>query len=1546
MSKGRTFPLEWPVRGVADDQAHVKQRELTTPRAKNVRTLQPITDRAQGGQRPGYTDFASAALVSGSRVQALGSVVTDLSKLRYSGFSTNSIERKWGQVTVGNKTVLALAVDDQDYVYALDMPGSFSRFTREGELEGTYFIALPTSERLVRRIQLDREGNVYVASTDKSGDNHSRVWKYKKVEDGDSHYFSPVWDFGLPSGIRDFKVHGGQLVIAKTNPDLATHASFAAIAVYDQLQLSSPTFVYERGTPWPINGMDVGDEGEIYIACPRNTNRSETPGGGTWTDPEVHWSPHALEDDTGAGASERIHFWTSAWAEAQRLIDGDEMDSWWDRRWLHTSAHDVDVPSYSDDYYPGAGKGNYNPDGSHSFIAPNDNARALYNVTRVVGGSGSSGHPDDVLVPPTLRIAGAGGAPTLRFEPDQDGNPATLAAGKQSTGEKEDLDLDTVPDPDGKHPTLGIVPDNLEACFTTFILLRYEPNEEGQCVWFHVNEKDNNRFALLVNADERTIYPSQTNDGRARSLALFSDNVANSTSGVASEVAAVDLSDAEFANDRNVVLVTLQVAGTVAQNNANAVSNCALRVNGRLVDTFTITTPPDTSSASPYYADMVALALNPALGDLASVNLPGFKGDIMEIITVLGDTSASSVRANAANAWPPVTFPNTAWSQPAPVPYGTPLTYTDMSGQNWNSDSYAYTAAATEVERMEGFLCWAYGCPDILKGGALGTPAGGYQQTHPFQSAHPTWLNLGYPVGPSGTGGITIGGAQQVVRSVDELLCKYSPGGELTWATDGFGHGLGVIAGPDKSVYAVGQVDTEGVAFTGHDDETVAKRVKDLGPSVRESGADTWVIEDIQGNTEWAEQSHGMIVDPAGNLYRLWSHQYARQWLWHANTQPLNNDYIELSKLAGGVVRYTFKTVLTGAAYEVLIGTTPEEAFIHLFAAVNAHPFPGLWFGDGTEPHPDVYCYFKYAWGNFSILEFRSRSAGMTGNEQYILRHPVTGGLGVSPWTHETTMGDPDDPVYFIGGQANAIRCNAAEDGAELWSRNYGADGTDDVWPQALAIPQDLPDYGEDFDEGTADVLYVGVQNRWNHEDTLPSDEPGDTLEKLELIQRRQVIGKDASPREVTHLGIAAGSLYSLAKGAAPVLVTGGAGIVQADSPWVRLLTYRSKVYVFDGTNYHVYDPKTDEVEEWKIKQGGRLPYGARLGCVWNGRIVLARTADDPHNLYMSARGDPDDWDYDPAVISPLSAFEGSASGNLHFKKHDLVNCLIPVRDDLLIVGGDSSIHRLTGDPGGQGQLDLLSDSEGLAFGASWCKDPVGNVYVQGVNGGVYRFGVDGSFASLTEETIERRLQDIDQSVFDIVLQWNIRFDGFHLFVIPKADVGNVLVEHYWYDAKYGGWWPDTFAHVEVQPTCVTTFDGDSPEDRVMVVGSSDGFVRFEDEAATGDGDYPIHSQVFIGPLVPPYAGKAVRFSHLYPVLDSRLGSCQIEVYLDEVADFDGGDRPVRSWEIQPGRNGYLMFRAKGHQCWVALNDASAEQSWALEQLTIEAIPAGRPRGR
>lgn len=75
----------------------------------------------------------------------------------------------------------------------------------------------------------------------------------------------------------------------------------------------------------------------------------------------------------------------------------------------------------------------------------------------------------------------------------------------------------------------------------------------------------------------------------------------------------------------------------------------------------------------------------------------------------------------------------------------------------------------------------------------------------------------------------------------------------------------------------------------------------------------------------------------------------ATQTLTSTGVAPANNDTVTI-----GSVTYTYKTALTGAANEVLIGASADAALDNLKSAINETAGSGTTYGTGTDAHPQV----------------------------------------------------------------------------------------------------------------------------------------------------------------------------------------------------------------------------------------------------------------------------------------------------------------------------------------------------------------------------------------------------------------------------------------------------------------------------------------------------------------------------------------------------------------------------------------------------------------
>ena len=419
--------------------------------------------------------------------------------------------------------------------------------------------------------------------------------------------------------------------------------------------------------------------------------------------------------------------------------------------------------------------------------------------------------------------------------------------------------------------------------------------------------------------------------------------------------------------------------------------------------------------------------------------------------------------------------------------------------------------------------------------------------------------------------------------------------------------------------------------------------------------------------------------------------------------------------------------------------------------------------------------------------------------------------------------------------------------------------------------------------------------------------------------------------------------------------VTGGANAFRADVP-IFSAQLGQDVFFVDGTSAKFYDASAGSIVTW-TPSAGSLPIDsnsnrAKLIATYRGRIVLSGVKGDPSNFFMSAVGNALDWDYGASPQTETMAVAGGASSA--GKSPDKINCLIPMSDEVLILGGDHTVFALRGDIAAEGgRIDLMSDQTGTAWGqGAFCKDPYGQFYVFGSRGGVYGGRLGGEVTKITTPAVEeRRATTIDLNKHLINMIWNEREHGFHLFVTPlQFGAGSSTPEkqvHYFYDARNQSWWIDTFENNNHQPRCVHVFDGDDPNDRAILVGGGDGVIRKWDPNCPTDGDVSgdtsnITSHAYLGPF--QTGGETnLMLEEMVGTIAQGSGSVTYDVFVGNSAE-DAYNRSTArfsgSWS--EGRNKSERRRAQGKSIYVKVGN-SDEQGWALEDMTCFYREVGGP---
>ena len=329
------------------------------------------------------------------------------------------------------------------------------------------------------------------------------------------------------------------------------------------------------------------------------------------------------------------------------------------------------------------------------------------------------------------------------------------------------------------------------------------------------------------------------------------------------------------------------------------------------------------------------------------------------------------------------------------------------------------------------------------------------------------------------------------------------------------------------------------------------------------------------------------------------------------------------------------------------------------------------------------------------------------------------------------------------------------------------------------------------------------------------------------------------------------------------------------------------------------------------------------LLAVWGGRIVLSGLDTDPYNIFMSAVGDPFDFDYSPEAQTVQQAVAGSIT-NGYGKNPDIVTALIPYTDDVLLIGGSHSIRRQLGNPAEGGLGISVTEITGIAYGKAWCQSPEGVIYFFGSRGGVFKIDPENGIpAKLTALTIDERLTDINLDTTIVSLLWDDRAIAVRVYVTP---IDGSATTHYVWDVRNEAWWPFSYTNAGNNPMAVHLMSGSTAAERRLLEYGNDGYVRTVDVDSSSDDGNPIESHVYLGPF------SGTMLVELSAILSEQSGNVTWKVCSASSMERALEVPPRSTGRLKAGRNANQWPRTFIEQGYLQL---SATGPWALESLTV-----------
>ena len=306
------------------------------------------------------------------------------------------------------------------------------------------------------------------------------------------------------------------------------------------------------------------------------------------------------------------------------------------------------------------------------------------------------------------------------------------------------------------------------------------------------------------------------------------------------------------------------------------------------------------------------------------------------------------------------------------------------------------------------------------------------------------------------------------------------------------------------------------------------------------------------------------------------------------------------------------------------------------------------------------------------------------------------------------------------------------------------------------------------------------------------------------------------------------------------------------DSNAFQMAEWEGKLYIADST-LKVYDPVTGVVQDVE-----GAPSSQPLVCVYQERLLLA---GEDHMFYMAGEADGTDW---------VAGADGGKVGRAVFGYvgdsgaiGEKILAVVPWHDRALVFGTIDSLWAVYGNPAREGsEKKNVSPHVGIISPRSICVTPNGMVLFLARNGlYAWQVGSQAHPEPFSKRKVPEELLDVDASTTDVMMQYDHRSQGVHLFLTPSSGVGT----HWWIDLENKALWPMKLTE-DHQPLAaeIISISGYSN----VVLGCKDGYLRrFSNTVATDDGE-ALHSHLLLGPF---HIGREEGYDGIIAELNSAL---------------------------------------------------------------------------
>lgn len=353
----------------------------------------------------------------------------------------------------------------------------------------------------------------------------------------------------------------------------------------------------------------------------------------------------------------------------------------------------------------------------------------------------------------------------------------------------------------------------------------------------------------------------------------------------------------------------------------------------------------------------------------------------------------------------------------------------------------------------------------------------------------------------------------------------------------------------------------------------------------------------------------------------------------------------------------------------------------------------------------------------------------------------------------------------------------------------------------------------------------------------------------------------------------------------------------------------------------------------------GQVPTGCPLIWCFADRIFLAGAAHEPQVWYAARKGSAGlDWDLTQTDVGrAISSTDDTGAGSIGLP----ITAAWTASDDNCVMCSKTSIHVMRGDPV-TGQFDTVDNRVGVVGPGAFTQGPGGETYFLSRDG-MYMLppGESGKPTPISRNRLPLELIDVDTNLYDILLMYNQRQQGVHIWMSYKT---GVPVSQWFLDIARGAYWPESYS-TSHEVFSAMALQVNTISQSELLLGCRDGYIRRFNQSSQTDDGTAITSYCYIGPAM--LSGNDYQNGiclELEMICDRDSGPIDYTIYTGETNE-DAISSSAHSYgRVQsPGLSYRIRPMAGGGSMVVKLANGGT-RPWVLERMFGMIESRGRHR--